>query len=122
MTWNLVNSWELDKSVKSKLPLIKVTQSEIINEDDVIDIIDNRLTDDRLDDYLDEIEPTVKLFGFEYSPSIIVKTVDPYFYGELRDEYVKSLNNDIIYEKPTKPTSVNELDQYFGIYWDDVIE
>ena len=122
MTWNLVNSWELDKSVKSKLPLIKVTQSEIINENDIIDVIDGRLTDNRLDDYLDEIEPTVKLFGFEYSPSIIVKIVDPYFYGELRDEYVKSLNDDIIYEKPTKPTSVSELDQYFGIYWDDVIE
>lgn len=122
MTWKLVNSWELDKSVKSKLPLIKITQSYTINEDDVIDIIDDRLTDDRLDDYIDEIEPEVEIFGIGYSPAIIIKNVDPYLYSELKNEYVSSLNDDIIYEKPTKPTSINELIQYFGIYWDDVIE
>ena len=119
MTWKLVNSWEFDKSVKSNLSPIKITQSCIIDEDDVIDIIDDRLTDDRLDDYIDEIEPEVKIFGFDYSPAIIIKNVDPYLYSELKNEYVSTLNDDIIYEKPTKPTSVSELNQYFGIYWDD---
>ena len=119
MTWKLIKSWEFDKTVKTKLPIIKITQSDIINEDDVIDIIDDKLTDDRLDDYIDEIEPEVKLFGFEYSPAIIIKNVDPYLYSELKNEYVSTLNDDIIYEKPTKPTLIDELIQYFGIYWDD---
>ena len=118
MTWKLVNSWEFDKSVKSNLSPIKITQSCIIDEDDVIDIIDDRLTDDRLDDYINEIEPEVKIFGFDYSPAIIIKNVDPYLYSELKNEYVSTLSDDIIYEKPTKPTSINELTQYFGIYWD----
>ena len=122
MTWKLVKSWEFDRTVKTKLPIIKITQSDIINEDDVIDIIDDKLTDDRLDDYIDEIEPEVKLFGIEYSPAIIVKNVDPYLYSELKNEYVSTLSDDIIYEKPTKPTLIDELNQYFGIYWDDVIE
>lgn len=121
MTWKLVKSWEFDKSVKSNLSQIKITQSHIIDEDDVIDIIDDRLTDDRLDDYIDDAEPTVKIFGFDYSPAIIIKNVDPYLYSDLRNEYVNSLADDIIYEKPTKPTSIDELIQYFGIYWDDVI-
>lgn len=127
MTWYIVNPhyrlYELtvqnegyDLIDWDKIPVVEG------DENALTDWVDNIVSDDDVNDYIDDCNDDIEICGISYSPSYVLEEIDPYAWSEIRDEYVNIKVDDYLYERPKKPVTYGDLSLCNGIWYDDGIE
>jgi hypothetical protein len=57
-------------------------------------IIKEWVAQEQFDDYIDEATPVVRVLGFNYTPSVVLKKIDPIAYDTVFDEFANHLYED----------------------------
>ena len=74
------------------------------------DEVRNQCDDDSYDEYLDESADEINIGKMHYSPSEVLKNVDPIAYRCGYDDYVNLILSDVKYELKSRGiTEVNEV-------------
>ena len=116
MTWYKVKSWKYKNySNKSEIDIVeseKIFDSEL--SDVVYDTIYNSVVDNMIDDYYEPVD----VCGYNYPASVVLKSTDALAYDQLRDDCCELKIDEIIDEKPGKPTTYQEMINHCLIYWE----
>ena len=73
----------------SELKYVNKSTGQEVREEDLYEVVDEYLSDEDYEKVLNESETPVKLFGQKYSFGRCLRAVDPYYFGQLRDEYIE---------------------------------
>ena len=116
MTWYKVKSWKYKNySNKSEIDIVeseKIFESEL--SDTVYDTIYNSVVDEMIDDYYEPVD----VCGYNYPASLVLKSTDALAYDAMRDDCCELKIDELIDEKPGKPTTYQEMVNQCLIYWE----
>ena len=115
MTWYKIKDWKY-KNYNGKLE-IEVVESEKISESEISDIVYETLQTSVIDEMIDEYYEPVDVCGFNYPASLVLKSTDAIAYDDMRDDCCELKIDDLIDEKPGKPTTYQEMINQCLIYW-----
>ena len=117
MTWYKVKDWRYKNYNDGKLG-ISVVESEKISESEISDIVYETLQTSVIDEMIDEYYEPVDVCGFNYPASLVLKSTDAIAYDDMRDDCCELKIDDLIDEKPGKPTTYQEMINQCLIYWE----
>ena len=117
MTWYKVKNWKYRNYNDGKLG-ISVVDSEKINESEISDIVYDTILNSVVDDMIDDCYSPINICDFFYSPSFALKSTDALAYDQLKDDCCELKIDEIIDEKPGKPTTYQEMINQCLIYWE----
>ena len=115
MTWYRINDWNY-KDYNGKLE-ISIVKSEKILESEISDIVYDTLQTSVIDEMIDDYYEPVDVCGFNYPASLVLKSTDALAYDQLKDDCCELKIDEIIDEKPGKPTTYQEMINQCLIYW-----
>lgn len=97
------------------------SQLSIIKGDEnaLYDWFDDFVSDDDVNDYIDECNDSVEICGLMYSPSHVLEEIDPYAWSEIRDDYINWKVDEYLYEHPEKPVTYGDLAMCNGIWYEN---
>ena len=116
MTWYKIKDWKYKNYNDGKLG-ISVVESEKISESEISDIVYETLQTSVIDDMIDEYYEPVDVCGFNYPASLVLKSTDAIAYDDMRDDCCELKIDDLINEKPGKPTTYQEMINQCLISW-----
>ena len=117
MTWYRINNWKFKNYNDGKLG-ISIVESEKINESEISDIVYDTILNNVVDDMIDEYYEPVDVCGFNYPASLVLKSTDAIAYDEMKYDCCELKIDDLIDEKPGKPTTYQEMINQCLIYWE----
>ena len=117
MTWYKIKDWKYKNYNDGKLG-ISVVESEKISESEISDIVYETLQTSVIDEMIDEYYEPVDVCGFNYPASLVLKSTDAIAYDDMRDDCCELKIDDLINEKPGKPTTYQEMINQCLIYWE----
>ena len=117
MTWYRINNWKFKNYNDGKLG-ISVVDSEKINESEISDIVYDTILNSVVDDMIDEYYEPVDVCGFNYPASLVLKSTDAIAYDDMKDDCCELKIDELIDEKPGKPTTYQEMINQCLIYWE----
>ena len=117
MTWYKIKDWKYKNYNDGKLG-ISVVESEKISESEISDIVYETLQTSVIDEMIDEYYEPVDVCGFNYPASLVLKSTDAIAYDDMRDDCCELKIDDLIDEKPGKPTTYQEMINQCLIYWE----
>ena len=117
MTWYKIKDWIYKNYNDGKLG-ISVVESEKINESEISDIVYDTILNSVVDDMIDEYYEPVDVCGFNYPASLVLKSTDAIAYDDMKDDCCELKIDEIIDEKPGKPTTYQEMINQCLIYWE----
>ena len=115
MTWYRIKDWNY-KNYNGKLE-ISIVKSEKILESEISDIVYDTLQTSVIDEMIDDYYEPVDVCGFNYPASLVLKSTDALAYDQLKDDCCELKIDEIIDEKPGKPTTYQEMINQCLIYW-----
>ena len=115
MTWYKVKDWKI-KNYNDELE-IEVVESEKIIESEISDIVYETLQTSVIDDMIDDYYDPVDVCGFIYPASLVLKSTDALAYDDMIDDCCELKIDELINEKPGKPTTYQEMIDRCKIYW-----
>ena len=116
MTWYRIKDWRY-KNYNGKLG-ISVVESERISESEISDIVYETLQTSVIDEMIDEYYEPVDVCGYNYPASLVLKSTDAIAYDDMKDDCCELKIDEIIDEKPGKPTTYQEMINQCLIYWE----
>ena len=116
MTWYRIKNWKF-KNYNNELE-IEVVESERIFESEISDIVYETISTDVIDDMIDDYYDPVDICGINYPASVALKSTDALAYDQLKDDCCELKIDEIIDEKPSKPTTYQEMINQCLIYWE----
>ena len=117
MTWYIVKDWKYKNYNDGKLG-ISVVESEKISESEISDIVYETLQTSVIDEMIDEYYEPVDVCGYNYPASLVLKSTDALAYDLLKDDCCELRIDELIDEKPGKPTTYQEMINQCLIYWE----
>ena len=116
MTWYKVKNWK-PKNYNNGLE-IEIVESERISESEISDIVYDTIPSNVIDEMIDEFYEPVDVCGFNYPASLVLKSTDAIAYDDMKDDCCELKIDEIIDEKPGKPTTYHEMINQCLIYWE----
>ena len=116
MTWYKIKNWKFE-GYNDELK-ISVIDSEKISENEISDIVYEKLPTSVIDDTIDDIYGDVEICGNKYPTSIALKSTDGIVYDEMKNEICEMKLEEIIDEMPDKPTTYHAMINQCRIYWE----
>ena len=116
MTWYKIKDWSY-KNYNGKLE-ISVVESEKISESEISDIVYETLQTSVIDEMIDEYYEPVDVCGFNYPASLVLKSTDAIAYDDMKDDCCELKIDELIDEKPGKPTTYQAMIDQCLIYWE----
>ena len=116
MTWYKVKNWKF-KNYNNELE-IEIVESEKITESEISDIVYDTILNSVVDDMIDDCYGPINICDFFYAPSFALKSTDALAYEDMRDDCCELKIDEIINEKPGKPTTYQEMINQCLIYWE----
>ena len=117
MTWYKVKDWRYKNYNDGNLR-ISVVESEKISESEISDIVYETLQTSVIDEMIDEYYEPVDVCGFNYPASLVLKSTDAIAYDDMKDDCCELKIDELINEKPGKPTTYQEMINQCLIYWE----
>ena len=117
MTWYRIKDWNYINYNDGKLGL-SVVESEKISESEISDIVYETLQTSVIDAMIDEYYEPVDVCGFNYPASLVLKSTDALAYDDMIDDCCELKIDELINEKPGKPTTYQEMIDQCKIYWE----
>ena len=117
MTWYKVKDW-IYKNYNNNELEIEIVESEKILESEISDIVYETLQTSVIDDMIDNYYEPVDVCGFNYPASLVLKSTDAIAYDDMKDDCCELKIDDLINEKPGKPTTYQEMINQCLIYWE----
>ena len=117
MTWYKIKDWSYKNYNDGKLGISDV-ESERISESEISDIVYETLQTSVIDEMIDEYYEPVDVCGFNYPASVVLKSTDAIAYDDMKDDCCELKIDDLINEKPGKPTTYQEMINQCLIYWE----
>ena len=115
MTWYRIKDWNYN-DYNGNLE-ISIVWSEKILESEISDIVYETLQTSVIDDMIDDYYEPVDVCGYNYPASLVLKSTDALAYDQLKDDCCELKIDEIIDEKPGKPTTYQEMINQCLIYW-----
>ena len=116
MTWYRIKDWKC-KNYSNDLE-IEIVGSEKIFENEISDIVYETLQTSVIDEMIDEYYEPVDVCGFNYPASLVLKSTDAIAYDDMKDDCCELKIDELIDEKPGKPTTYQEMINQCLIYWE----
>ena len=116
MTWYKIKNWKFE-GYNDELK-ISVIDSEKIDENEISDIVYEKLPTSVINDTIDEFYGDVEICGNKYSASVALKSTDGIVYDEMKNEICEMKIEEIIDEMPDKPTTYHAMINQCRIYWE----
>ena len=117
MTWYRIKDWNYKNYNDGKLG-ISIVEGEKINESEISDIVYDTILNSVVDDMIDEYYEPVDVCGFNYPASLVLKSTDAIAYDDMKDDCCELKIDELIDEKPGKPTTYQEMINQCLIYWE----
>ena len=117
MTWYRIKDWIYKNYNNGKLGLT-VTESEKISENEIPEFVHEMLLTSVIDEMIDEYYEPVDVCGYNYPASLVLKSTDALAYDQLKDDCCELKIDELINEKPGKPTTYQEMINQCLIYWE----
>ena len=117
MTWYRIKDWNYINYNDGNLG-ISVVESERISESEISDIVYETLQTSVIDEMIDEYYEPVDVCGFNYPASLVLKSTDAIAYDDMKDDCCELKIDELINEKPGKPTTYQEMINQCLIYWE----
>ena len=115
MTWYRILDWKF-KNYNGNLE-ISIVESDKILESEISDIVYETLQTSVIDDMIDDYYEPVDVCGYNYPASLVLKSTDALAYDQLKDDFCELKIDELINEKPGKPTTYQEMINQCLIYW-----
>ena len=115
MTWYRIKDWNYINYNDGNLG-ISVVESERISESEISDIVYETLQTSVIDEMIDEYYEPVDVCGFNYPASLVLKSTDAIAYDDMKDDCCELKIDELINEKPGKPTTYQEMINQCLIY------
>ena len=116
MTWYRIKNWK-PKNYNNGLE-IEIVESERIFESEISDIVYDTIPSSVIDEMIDEYYEPVDVCGYNYPASLVLKSTDAIAYDDMKDDCCELKIDEIIDEKPGKPTTYQEMINQCLIYWE----
>ena len=116
MSWYKIKNWKFE-GYNDELK-ISVIDSEKISENEISDIVYEKLPTSVIDDTIDDIYGDVEICGNKYLTSVALKSTDEIVYDEMKNEICEMKIEEIIDEMPDKPTTYHAMINQCRIYWE----
>ena len=117
MTWYIVKDWKCKNYNDGNLG-ISVVESEKIFESEISDIVYDTILNSVVDDMIDDYYEPVDVCGFKYPASLVLKSTDAIAYDEMKNDCCELKIDELINEKPGKPTTYQAMIDQCKIYWE----
>ena len=116
MPWFKIKDWKY-KNYNGKLG-VSVVESEKIDGNDIPDIVYETLSTSVIDDMIDDYYEPVDVCGFKYPASLVLKSTDAIAYDDMKVDCCELKIDELINEKPGKPTTYQAMIDQCKIYWE----
>ena len=117
MTWYIVKDQKCKNYNDGKLGL-SVVESEKIFESEIYDLVHETLSTSVIDDMIDDYYEPVDVCGFKYPASLVLKSTDAIAYDDMKVDCCELKIDELINEKPGKPTTYQAMIDQCKIYWE----
>ena len=117
MTWYIVKDWKCKNYNDGNLG-ISIVECEKISESEISDIVYDTILNSVVDDMIDDYYEPVDVCGFKYPASLVLKSTDAIAYDDMRGDCCELKIDELINEKPGKPTTYQAMIDQCKIYWE----
>ena len=117
MTWYIVKDWKCKNYNDGKLE-ISIVECEKIFGIEIYDLVPETLSTSVIDDMIDDYYEPVNVCGYNYPASLVLKSTDALAYDQLKDDFCELKIDELINEKPGKPTTYQAMIDQCKIYWE----
>ena len=119
MTWYRIKDWRYKNYNNNNELEIEIVEGEkIFDSDEISDIVYETLQTSVIDEMIDEYYEPVDVCGYNYPASLVLKSTDAIAYDDMKDDCCELKIDEIIGEKPGKPTTYQEMINQCLIYWE----
>lgn len=89
-----------------------------VKDGDLWKNLENEMTTDDYDDWLDNIYGTIDVCGCEHNASYVLRRVSEYDYLIGWDDFIDSIHDDLVYTRPTE----EEAEMWHGFFFVDEVD